>query len=195
MSPHHYSLTREANTDTRCSKLDARRLFTTNETKVEFLSISMMSNDVLRASRLLIDKKALEECLDNVKNEPSMSFFLLQQQDSWDRIEISLCEFLLLLSHFGVFSAFDDLVQGFGLKFEPKDENYTGLHSRLLHETRGIPSVFEICFNVRYIAENNHGDPKAPWSERQLAVYHRYTFASDQSAPQLPAPNCVSQIS
>lgn len=42
-------------------------------------------------------------------------------------------------------------------------------------------SISELCYNVRYVAENNRGDPKAPWSERQLAVYHQYSFASNQS--------------
>lgn len=40
----------------------------------------------------------------------------------------------------------------------------------------------ELCYNIRYIDENNRGDPKAPWSERQIAVYHQHTFASNQSA-------------
>ena len=53
---------------------------------------------------------------------------------------MSLSEFLLLLNHFGVFSPFYDLVQGFGLKFEPKDENYTGLRSQLVREDQGTPS-------------------------------------------------------
>ena len=64
----------------------------------------------------------------------------LQQQDSWDRIQMSLGDFVLLLDHFNVFPAFYNLVQGFGLKFEPKDENYTGFRSLLLREAQSTPS-------------------------------------------------------
>jgi len=64
----------------------------------------------------------------------------LQQQDSWDRIQITFYGFLLLLDHFSIFSAFFDLVQGFGLKFEPRDENYTGFRSQLLPDHEGNPS-------------------------------------------------------
>ncbi|CAF9925242.1 hypothetical protein IMSHALPRED_006421 [Imshaugia aleurites] len=156
MSHHGHSLIRKADIDTCRSKLDAKRLFTTDETRIEYLSIFTMPDGVGSASRLLTDKKALEACLHmQVKRQPLISFF--------------------------VFHAFYDLVQGFGLKFEPKDENYTGLRSQLLREAQGSPFISELCYNVRYVAENNRGDPKAPWSERQLAVYHQYSFASNQS--------------
>ena len=37
-----------------------------------------------------------------------------------------------------------------------------------------------MCYNIRYIDRNNRGDPVVPWSERQVAVYHRYNSARGQ---------------
>jgi hypothetical protein len=49
---------------------------------------------------------------------------LLGQQDTWGRIQITSGAFKSLMCNLNCFPSFWTLVRGFGLKFEPKDENH-----------------------------------------------------------------------
>ena len=61
---------------------------------------------------------------------PACGDSFLRQQDSWSRIQISYRAFNVLTRALDVFPPFWSLVKGFGLKFEPLDENHTEIKSR-----------------------------------------------------------------
>jgi hypothetical protein len=42
--------------------------------------------------------------------------------------------------------------------------------------------AFELCYNVRYFDKNNRPNTKAVWSERQVAIYHRFNVAKFTSS-------------
>lgn len=56
---------------------------------------------------------------------------VLRQRDSWDYIQLSDQAFVNLVRACQIFAPFWELVRGFGIKFEPKDENTISLKSRL----------------------------------------------------------------
>ena len=59
---------------------------------------------------------------------------MLQQKDTWNKIQISLQGFSALLRHFDVFDDFWPVVEGFGLKFGPEDENHMSCAAQLREE-------------------------------------------------------------
>jgi hypothetical protein len=96
-----------------------------------------------------------------------------------------------------VFHPFWAFVKGFGLKFEPRDEYYIDYKSRFYTDAHPKPSYklaivlacfqifpfnnyllrigkLETCYTVRYFDKNNRPNTKALWSERQVAIYHRF---------------------
>ena len=60
---------------------------------------------------------------------------LLEQQDTWGRIQITSSGFKSLMCNLNCFPSFWTLIRGFGLKFEPKDENHIEYKSNFIFRT------------------------------------------------------------
>ncbi|VBB80318.1 Putative protein of unknown function [Podospora comata] len=73
-----------------------------------------------------------------------------------------------------------NLARNFGVKSSPKDEMHIALTMRNSWTQQNLSNpveqektyVTEVCYNVRYFARNGRTE-KAPWSERQVGIYHR----------------------
>jgi hypothetical protein len=70
---------------------------------------------------------------DNVRAQELivLKFSLLQQRDSWNYIQISMQGMLALWNRFEVFQPFWDIMEGFGLKFAPENENHIDCRGQL----------------------------------------------------------------
>ncbi|RMZ75072.1 hypothetical protein DV737_g5474, partial [Chaetothyriales sp. CBS 132003] len=89
----------------------------------------------------------------------------LQQENTWSRIQLTKEAYDILSSHTQSQTDFFGLIRGFGRKFEPLDENHVDYYLNTLNTT----------------SPNCKSGTKASWSERQVAVYHRFDANTSQS--------------
>ncbi|ERF72672.1 hypothetical protein EPUS_09491 [Endocarpon pusillum Z07020] len=154
------------------SDMEMGHLFHPSKIRVDKLSLRRLAP---RIDQILFNNvQDLKEGLANSGDEV-LSFIFLRQQDTWDYIQLSDQAFVYLMRTCQVFTPFWDLVRGFGIKFESKDENIVGLKSKL------SAGRSELCYNVRYFEKHNRPGTKAIWSERQVALYHTFDL-DDQSS-------------
>lgn len=96
------------------------------------------------------------------------------------------------------FSYFVHMVRGFGLKFQPADENHIEYRSdnwfASPQSITGESSVIERSYNIRYFEKQNRQDVKAIWSERQVAAYHRLDILNRASIWVLIQPSESAKV-
>ncbi|PVI08330.1 hypothetical protein DM02DRAFT_722620 [Periconia macrospinosa] len=102
----------------------------------------------------------------------SDAIFILRQDYSWGRFNISAEMFNTLASSISMFPPFMDFLSTFGFKLRAEDENFQCYHKCITRES-SICDTVEFMYNIRYPAKHGR-NIQDPWSIRNTAVYQKY---------------------
>ncbi|KAH0611953.1 uncharacterized protein H6S33_010005 [Morchella sextelata] len=118
--------------------------------------------------------------VETSNDKTSTKIFLIHQLNTWSRLKITFELFCLLCSSYSIFPKYLPFIFAFGIKDEETDRHFSGCSPRF-HFNGDLPLVYELCYNIRYYAENGRGDEEFPWSCRHCAIYQQYSLQDDAS--------------
>lgn len=129
------------------------------------------------------DTVELETFLKETSNDKAgTKIFLIHQLNTWSRLKITFELFCLLCSSYSIFPKYLPFIFAFGIKNGETDRYFSGCSTRFHFDSDlDLPQGYELCYNIRYYAENGRGDEDLPWSCRHCAIYQQYSFQDDAS--------------